>query len=127
MTGLFGWTKTVGGGRKLRYVGLKRNQLWVGLTGAAYNLVRIGVSNASRPSQQSEPGGRGPAAPALCRERTRWEASSRRTRLQTEFFSTLLGNFLGPAPEGMRGQPVLKLLQSRVQGALATQKPLSTL
>jgi len=38
---IFGWTKTVGGGRKLRYVGLKRNQLWAGLTGAAYNLVRI--------------------------------------------------------------------------------------
>ena len=38
---IFGWTKTVGGGRKLRYVGLEPNQLWTGLTGAAYNLVRI--------------------------------------------------------------------------------------
>jgi hypothetical protein len=38
---IFGWTKTVGGGRKLRYVGLAPNQLWAGLTGAAYNLVRI--------------------------------------------------------------------------------------
>jgi hypothetical protein len=38
---IFGWTKTVGGGRKLRYVGLEPNQLWAGLTGAAYNLVRI--------------------------------------------------------------------------------------
>jgi transposase len=38
---IFGWTKTVGGGRKLRYVGLTANQLWAGLTGAAYNLVRI--------------------------------------------------------------------------------------
>lgn len=38
---IFGWTKTVGGGRKLRYVGLKRNQLWAGLTGAVYNLVRM--------------------------------------------------------------------------------------
>jgi transposase len=38
---IFGWIKTVGGGRKLRYVGLRPNQLWAGLTGAAYNLVRI--------------------------------------------------------------------------------------
>lgn len=38
---IFGWTKTVGGGRKLRYVGLEPNQLWAGLTGAAYNLVRM--------------------------------------------------------------------------------------
>lgn len=38
---VFGWMKTVGGGRKLRYVGLARNQLWAMLTAAAYNLVRI--------------------------------------------------------------------------------------
>ena len=38
---IFGWAKTVGGGRKLRYVGLKPNQLWAGLTAAAYNLVRL--------------------------------------------------------------------------------------
>lgn len=38
---IFGWTKTVGGGRKLRYVGLEANQLWAGMTGAAYNLVRM--------------------------------------------------------------------------------------
>jgi hypothetical protein len=38
---IFGWTKTVGGGRKLRYVGLEPNRLWAGLTGAAYNLVRM--------------------------------------------------------------------------------------
>jgi transposase len=38
---IFAWWKTVAGGRKLRYVGLKRNQLWVELTCAAYNLVRM--------------------------------------------------------------------------------------
>jgi transposase len=39
---IFGWVKTVGGGRKLRYIGLANNQLWAGLTAAAYNLVRLG-------------------------------------------------------------------------------------
>jgi transposase len=38
---IFGWVKTVGGGRKLRYVGLERNRMWALLTGAAYNLVRM--------------------------------------------------------------------------------------
>jgi transposase len=38
---IFGWTKTVGGGRKLRYLGLARNQFWAELTTAAYNLVRM--------------------------------------------------------------------------------------
>jgi transposase len=38
---IFGWIKTIGGGRKLRYIGLARNQLWAALTGAAFNLVRI--------------------------------------------------------------------------------------
>jgi transposase len=38
---IFGWTKTVGGGRKLRYVGVRRNQLWAELTAATFNLVRI--------------------------------------------------------------------------------------
>ena len=38
---IFGWVKTTGGGRKLRYVGLARNQLWAGLTAAGYNLVRM--------------------------------------------------------------------------------------
>lgn len=38
---IFGWVKTVGGGRKLRYIGLARNQLWAGLTAASYNLVRM--------------------------------------------------------------------------------------
>jgi transposase len=36
-----GWTKTVGGGRKLRYLGLDRNQFWAELTTTTYNLVRM--------------------------------------------------------------------------------------
>ena len=38
---IFGWTKTVGGGRKLRYIGVACNQMWADLTVAAYNLVRM--------------------------------------------------------------------------------------
>ncbi|MGH7691979.1 MAG: IS5 family transposase [Candidatus Dormibacteria bacterium] len=38
---IFGWTKTVGGGRKLRYKGLDRNRLWAEMTAAAYNRVRM--------------------------------------------------------------------------------------
>lgn len=38
---IFGWTKTVGGGRKLRYQGLEKNRLWFTLTTTAYNLVRL--------------------------------------------------------------------------------------
>ncbi len=38
---IFGWIKTVGGGRKLRYLGVARNQLWADFVASAYNLVRI--------------------------------------------------------------------------------------
>lgn len=38
---IFGWTKTVGGGRTLRSIGLARNHYWAELTTAAYNLVRM--------------------------------------------------------------------------------------
>lgn len=38
---IFGWVKTVGGGRKVRYIGVDRNQLWAELTVSAYNLVRM--------------------------------------------------------------------------------------
>lgn len=38
---IFGWKKTVGGGRKLRYLGLARNQCWAELTTTAYNLIRM--------------------------------------------------------------------------------------
>ena len=37
----FGWIKTVGAGRKLRYIGIARNQLWATLTAVALNLVRM--------------------------------------------------------------------------------------
>ena len=37
----FGWVKTVGGGRKLRYCGIARNRMWAELTVAEYNLVRL--------------------------------------------------------------------------------------
>lgn len=38
---VFGWSKTVGGGWKLRYVGIPRNQMWAELTVTAFNLVRM--------------------------------------------------------------------------------------
>lgn len=37
----FGWIKTTGGGRKLRYIGRAKNQLWATFTAAAFNLVRM--------------------------------------------------------------------------------------
>jgi transposase len=37
----FGWIKTVGGGRKLRYIGQQRNRAWFKTTAAVYNLIRI--------------------------------------------------------------------------------------
>ena len=37
----FGWIKTVGGGRKLRYVGRAKNQLWATWTAVAFNLTRM--------------------------------------------------------------------------------------
>ena len=37
----FGWIKTVGAGRKLRYIGIARNQHWATLTAVALNLVRM--------------------------------------------------------------------------------------
>jgi transposase len=37
----FGWIKTIGGGRKLRYLGRARNRAWFKITAAVYNLIRI--------------------------------------------------------------------------------------
>ena len=37
----FGWIKTVGAGRKLRYIGKAKNQLWATLTAIALNLLRM--------------------------------------------------------------------------------------
>ncbi len=42
----FGWIKTIGGGRKLRYIGRQRNRAWFKLTAAVYNLVRITALDA---------------------------------------------------------------------------------
>lgn len=48
---IFGWVKTVGGGGKLRFIGLARNQFWAELTVAAYNLVRMAhIAQQSRPA-----------------------------------------------------------------------------
>ena len=48
---IFGWIKTIGGGRKLRYKGVARNQLWAELTAAAYNLVRMAKLMGANPAQ----------------------------------------------------------------------------
>jgi transposase len=45
----FGWIKTTGNGRKLRYIGRAKNQLWATFTAAAYNLVRM-ANIAARPA-----------------------------------------------------------------------------
>jgi transposase len=37
----FGWIKTIGGGRKLRYIGKQRNRAWFLMSGAVYNILRI--------------------------------------------------------------------------------------
>ena len=42
----FGWIKTVGGGRKLRYIGRDRNRAWFKINVATYNLIRITALDA---------------------------------------------------------------------------------
>ena len=37
----FGWIKTVGAGRKVRYRGQERNRAWFKMEAAVYNLIRI--------------------------------------------------------------------------------------
>ena len=44
---VFGWVKTVGGGRKLRYCGVARNRFWMEMTTASYNLVRLAKLTAA--------------------------------------------------------------------------------
>jgi transposase/IS5 family transposase len=51
---IFGWIKTVGGGRKVRYIGVARNQLWAELTAAAYNLVRMVRLSLTSPEMPEE-------------------------------------------------------------------------
>ena len=51
---IFGWMKTVGGSRKLRYKGTARNGLWFEVLATAYNLVRmakIAVGAGQRPPE----------------------------------------------------------------------------
>lgn len=43
----FGWIKTVGGGRKLRYLGADRNRSWFKIEAAVYNLIRITALDAA--------------------------------------------------------------------------------
>ena len=42
----FGWMKTIGGGRKLRYKGRDRNSAWFKITAAVYNVIRITALDA---------------------------------------------------------------------------------
>ena len=44
---IFGWLKTVGGGRKLRYIGEQVNGFWMEMGAAAYNLVRLASIDAT--------------------------------------------------------------------------------
>ncbi len=48
----FGWVKTIGGGRKLRYIGRERNRAWFKITTAVYNLLRIAALDATPTRQQ---------------------------------------------------------------------------
>jgi transposase len=43
----FGWVKTIGGGRKLRYIGRQSNRAWFLMTGAVYNIIRIVALDAA--------------------------------------------------------------------------------
>ena len=43
----FGWIKTVGAGRKVRYIGQQRNRAWFKIEAAAYNLIRICALDAA--------------------------------------------------------------------------------
>jgi transposase len=43
----FGWIKTIGGGRKLRYIGRQRNRAWFLMTAAVYNMIRITALDAT--------------------------------------------------------------------------------
>ena len=43
----FGWVKTVGTGRKVRYIGQQRNRAWFKIEAAVYNLIRICALDAA--------------------------------------------------------------------------------
>jgi transposase len=42
-----GWMKTIAGGRKLRYIGVRRNRAWFLMAGAVYNVIRITALDAA--------------------------------------------------------------------------------
>ena len=44
---VFGWVKTVGGGRKLRHRGIARNRMWAEMTIVGCNLVRLAKLTAA--------------------------------------------------------------------------------
>jgi len=52
---IFRWVKTVGGGRKLHFIGLERNQVRAALTTATCNLVRM-VKIETTAKAKGEPG-----------------------------------------------------------------------
>src|SRR5829696_1706359 len=54
----FGWIKTIGGGRQLRYQGRERNRAWFKITAAVYNLIRITTLDTA------------PGVPPVCRTPT---------------------------------------------------------
>ena len=82
---VFGWMKTVGGGRKLRFVGRERNRGWLELTAAAYNLVRMATLGHRRdvgavrppPRQGALRGARGQVGRPRSRSRRRLQAARR--------------------------------------------------
>ena len=39
--------KTIAGGRKLRYIGVRRNRAWFLMAGAVYNVIRITALDAA--------------------------------------------------------------------------------
>ena len=43
----FGWIKTIGEERKLRYIGQQRNRAWFKIEAAVYNLIRITALDAA--------------------------------------------------------------------------------
>ena len=95
---VFGWMKTVGGGRKLRFVGRERNRGWLELTAAAYNRCAWPGSRSPR-RRRSAPSGRSgspqrrpePGQEATSRSRRRLQAARHCSEAPgRRFFSTLL-------------------------------------
>jgi len=53
---IFGWWKTIGGGRKPRYIGLRRNRFWAEMASSGYDLVRM--TNLAVAAARQAPSGR---------------------------------------------------------------------